>query len=62
MSAKKRHSSHPPRIQQVPVDRVRPEEGLGRKRDRDAHRDLQRSIERFGVLTPITVRMPGCHR
>jgi ParB/RepB/Spo0J family partition protein len=29
---------------------------LGRKRDRDGHRDLCRSIEQFGVLTPITVR------
>jgi len=44
------------RIQQVPVDRIRPEEGLGRKRDRDGHRELCRSIEQFGVLTPITVR------
>lgn len=44
------------RIQQVQVDRIRPEEGLGRKRDRDGHRELCRSIEQFGVLTPITVR------
>ncbi|MCC6497158.1 MAG: ParB/RepB/Spo0J family partition protein [Propionibacteriaceae bacterium] len=43
-------------MQEVPVARIRPEEGLGRKRDRDGHRELQRSIERFGVLTPITVR------
>ncbi|MBV9383332.1 MAG: ParB/RepB/Spo0J family partition protein [Streptosporangiaceae bacterium] len=43
-------------IRQVPVARIRPEEGLGRKRDREGHRELQRSIERFGVLTPITVR------
>ena len=40
----------------VPVHRIRPEEGLGRKRDRDGHRELQRSIAQFGVLTPITVR------
>lgn len=44
------------RLQQVPVDRIRPEDGLGRKRDRDGHRELCRSIEQFGVLTPITVR------
>ena len=44
------------RVQQVPVARIRPEEGLGRKRDREGHRELQRSIEQFGVLTPITVR------
>lgn len=43
-------------IRQVSVDRIRPEEGLGRKRDRDGHRDLCRSIQQFGVLTPITVR------
>src|SRR5215469_10634107 len=47
---------HPARIQQVPVVRIRPEDGLGRKRDRQGHRDLCRSIERFGVLTPVTVR------
>ena len=46
----------PNRIQQVPVSRIRPEDGLGRKRDRDGHRELCRSIEQFGVLTPITVR------
>lgn len=40
----------------VPVDRIRPEDGLGRKRDRDGHRELQRSIQHFGVLTPVTVR------
>lgn len=43
-------------VQQIPVARIRPEEGLGRKRDREGHRELQRSIEQFGVLTPITVR------
>jgi ParB/RepB/Spo0J family partition protein len=46
----------PPRVQQVPVAKIRPEEGLGRKRDREGHRELCRSIEQFGVLTPITVR------
>lgn len=43
-------------LRQVPVARIRPEEGLGRKRDREGHRELCRSIEQFGVLTPITVR------
>ena len=48
------------RIQRIPVNRIRPEDGLGRKRDREGHRDLCRSIEQFGVLTPITVRRaPG---
>jgi ParB/RepB/Spo0J family partition protein len=50
-----------PKIQKIPVARIRPEEGLGRKRDRDGHRELRRSIEQFGVLTPITVRpAPDC--
>ena len=44
-------------VQDVPVARIRPEDGLGRKRDRDGHRDLQQSIAQFGVLTPITVRL-----
>src|SRR5579859_5014105 len=44
------------RICEVPVARIRPEEGLGRKRDREGHKELQRSIQQFGVLTPITVR------
>lgn len=44
-------------VRDVPVARIRPEEGLGRKRDREGHRELQRSIEQFGVLTPITVRL-----
>ena len=48
------HRSFP--VCEVPVARIRPEEGLGRKRDRDGHRELQGSIEQFGVLTPITVR------
>lgn len=43
-------------VRDVPVSRIRPEDGLGRKRDREGHRDLQRSIQQFGVLTPITVR------
>lgn len=43
-------------VQSVPVSRIRPEQGLGRKRDRDGHRELQRSVAQFGVLTPITVR------
>jgi ParB/RepB/Spo0J family partition protein len=50
----------PLRLQQIPVQFIRPEDGLGRKRDREGHRDLCRSIEQFGVLTPITVRRaPG---
>ena len=44
-------------VQQISVDRIRPEEGLDRKRDKDGHRELQRSIEQFGVLTPVTVRL-----
>ena len=44
------------RMRDVPVAKIRPEEGLGRKRDREGHKELQRSIQRFGVLTPITVR------
>lgn len=43
-------------LERIFVDRIRPEEGLGRKRDREGHLELQRSIELFGVLTPITVR------
>jgi ParB/RepB/Spo0J family partition protein len=44
------------RIRDVPVAKIRPEEGLARKRDREGHKELQRSIQQFGVLTPITVR------
>ena len=44
------------RIRHISVTKIRPEEGLGRTRDRAAHRELCRSIEQFGVLTPITVR------
>jgi ParB/RepB/Spo0J family partition protein len=43
-------------LQSVSVERIRPEEGLGRKRDRAGHRELCHSIEQFGVLTPVTVR------
>ncbi len=43
-------------VAQIPVARIRAEEGLGRKRDRDGHRELQRSVQEFGVLTPIAVR------
>jgi ParB/RepB/Spo0J family partition protein len=50
-------ASRKPRVQNVLVDRIRPEEGLGRKRDRDGHRDLRKSIEQFGVLTPVTLRL-----
>jgi ParB/RepB/Spo0J family partition protein len=55
-SAARPSECNPPRVQRVPVDRIRPEDGLGRKRDREGHRELCRSIERFGVLTPVTVR------
>lgn len=44
------------RIEQVDVKRIRPEEGLGRKRDRTGHFELCESIRQFGVLTPITIR------
>jgi len=44
------------RVSEIAVSRIRPEDGLSRKRDREGHRDLCRSIEQFGVLTPITVR------
>jgi ParB family chromosome partitioning protein len=44
------------RIQEIKVERIRPEDGLARQRDRDGHKELCRSIEQFGVLTPITVR------
>lgn len=45
-----------PNVQYLPVNLIRPEDGLGRKRDRRGHEDLCRSIEQFGVLTPVTVR------
>jgi ParB/RepB/Spo0J family partition protein len=54
--ARRSPKRRPVRIQQVSVARIRPEDGLGRKRDREGHRDLCRSIEQFGVLTPVTVR------
>src|SRR5262245_50128689 len=44
-------------VRNLPVARIRPETGLGRKRDRSGHRELQQSIAQFGVLTPITVRV-----
>jgi len=50
-------NEHPFVVQELPVASIRPEDGLGRKRDREGHRELQRSIEQFGVLTPITVRL-----
>lgn len=58
MTKKKQPRAATPRLrlQHVPVARIRPEDGLGRRRDRDGHRELCRSIEQFGVLTPITVR------
>jgi ParB/RepB/Spo0J family partition protein len=40
----------------IPVAKIRPEEGLSRKRERDGHLELCRSIQKFGVLTPISVR------
>jgi ParB/RepB/Spo0J family partition protein len=43
-------------VRNIPVALIRPEEGLGRKRDREGHRELSQSIEQFGVLTPVTVR------
>jgi ParB/RepB/Spo0J family partition protein len=49
-------AGQPRKVQEVEVSRIRPEGGLARKRDRHGHRELQQSIERFGVLTPITVR------
>ena len=57
MTVMRRSSGRAFDVQAIPVGRIRPEDGLGRKRDRDGHRELQRSIENFGVLTPITVRL-----
>lgn len=57
LAAEPAQAGHAFSLQEVPVARIRPEDGLGRKRDREGHRELQRSIERFGVLTPITVRL-----
>lgn len=51
-----RAQSRPFRVQDIAVGRIRPEDGLGRKRDREGHKELCRSIEQFGVLTPVTVR------
>ncbi len=44
------------RLRSIPVRKIRPEDGLGRKRDREGHRELCHSIDQFGVLTPVTVR------
>lgn len=55
-TARETRDHHAFPVRAVPVVRIRPEDGLGRKRDRDGHRELQRSIKQFGVLTPITVR------
>jgi ParB/RepB/Spo0J family partition protein len=57
VAAKRTRDGHSFAVLDVPVGRIRPEDGLGRKRDREGHRELQHSIERFGVLTPITVRL-----
>jgi len=56
VGAKQPWNGQPFQVQEIPVTRIRPEDGLDRKRDREGHRELRRSIERFGVLTPITVR------
>lgn len=53
----RRRQQKAPAIRHVEVARIRPEEGLGRKRDRDGHRELRNSIQQFGVLTPVTVRL-----
>jgi ParB/RepB/Spo0J family partition protein len=55
-SGRGRRTQRKLKVQDVPVAKIRPEDGLGRKRDRDGHRELRKSIEQFGVLTPITVR------
>ncbi len=44
-------------VRDIPVAKIRAEEGLGRRRDRDGHRELRKSIAQFGVLTPVTVRI-----
>lgn len=55
-AAQKGKKVRKPLLKTIPVDRIRVEEGLGRRRDREGHLDLVRSIEQFGVLTPVTVR------
>jgi ParB/RepB/Spo0J family partition protein len=56
-NGQRRRASRPLfRLSHIPLERIRLEDGLGRKRDREGHRELCRSIEQFGVLTPITVR------
>lgn len=60
MSSAPQPASAAPAVRDIRVASIRPEEGLARKRERDGHRELQRSIQQFGVLTPITVRpAPG---
>jgi ParB/RepB/Spo0J family partition protein len=49
-------ASRRPTIHDLPVARIRPEDGLSRKRDRAGHDELCQSIRQFGVLTPVTVR------
>ena len=56
-SGRSRHGNKALHVQNIPVAKIRPEDGLGRKRDRDGHRELRNSIQQFGVLTPVTVRM-----
>ena len=55
--AARRPRQKKPKIEKILVERIRTEDGLDRKRDRNGHRELRNSIEKFGVLTPITVRM-----
>ena len=55
-STRDRAPDIPREISHIPVRRIRPEEGLSRKRDQSGHRELCDSIRKFGVLTPITVR------
>ncbi len=55
-SGEPRSKVRAPAVQELPVERIRPEAGLGRKRDRAGHDELCQSIAQFGVLTPVTVR------
>lgn len=55
--AARRPRQKKPKIERILVGRIRTEDGLDRKRDWKGHRELRNSIEKFGVLTPITVRM-----
>jgi ParB/RepB/Spo0J family partition protein len=56
-AGRRRDAENARAIRNVAVARIRPEEGLGRKRDRDGHRELRNSIQQFGVLAPVTVRL-----